>query len=157
MAVLELLTGTAIATLAGHDGDVVDAAFFPQPGRVVTCGADLRILVWDWSRLLLSAARLDPRKPFPADLVWRNLNLPDAAAAYLAAWMLIDHPDEAIRLLTKDLKPGAEPLRISRCIFILEQIGSAPAVQLLESLKKDDRFTSQVQIVLDRIGAQRTK
>ena len=40
----------AVATLRGHDGDVIDLAWSPQDLYLATCSVDNLVLVWDAAR-----------------------------------------------------------------------------------------------------------
>jgi WD40 repeat protein len=50
-------TGTRVACCDGHRGGVVDVAFSPDGGTLVTAGADGTLVAWDVATLLAKVAR----------------------------------------------------------------------------------------------------
>jgi WD40 repeat protein len=117
----DLATGQPLATLGGHQGEVLCLAFSPDGNTLATGSGDTTALLWD--------VRKYRPKPLPrpdADTLpqlWGQLRDDDPARAYPALWKLAGAGDDAVALLGKHLRPVPTPDR-KRLQALLKDLGS---------------------------------
>jgi WD40 repeat protein len=114
--VWDLPSGRRLRRFAGHVRDVQSLAFSPDGGQLASAGYDNFVLVWRVPR-----GRTPPAaRPSREDLerLWDALSGADAARAYRAVWGLADHPDQAVALVGKHLKPvsAADAKRVAALV-----------------------------------------
>ncbi len=97
----EVATGQERLRLVGHPGPVEKLALSADGRLAVSGGTDGLGLIWD------ATGRHARRRGARAlESCWRDLASEDATLAYRALWELVDHPDEAVRLLGGLLRPA---------------------------------------------------
>jgi WD40 repeat protein len=139
--VCEVATGGVRHKLEGHFGDVRDLAVCAGGRRLVSAGGDASGLLWDVTMPPATA-------PDRLDTAWDALAAADAPRAYEAMSRLAAAPARSISLLRQHLltarpEPGSdtpEPSRLReiRALELLEYLGTAEAIELLEDLARGD-------------------
>jgi WD40 repeat protein len=110
---VETLTGKEIQKLRGHQGFITSLAFSPDNRRLLSGGRDTTALLW-------SITPENPPLPTDwkdAEKLWQTLGA-SPEFAYKVVWALMAHPDKAIDVIDKRLKPdeGASEKEIRELI-----------------------------------------
>jgi WD40 repeat protein len=99
-----------LARFQGHQAEVAALAFTGDGKRLVSGSADSTGLVWDVARFTAkartAARELTARQ---LDELWADLGGEDAGKAFRAVTVLGEAPKEAVGLLSRHVKPVAEP------------------------------------------------
>jgi RNA polymerase sigma factor (sigma-70 family) len=103
----EVATGRERRCLRGHEGYVWDADFSRDGRLLATGGLDATAVVWDVSGGRAEAGPAAPLAEPELVACWTALADPDAARAYQAIKTLTRHPDQAVSLLRRHLRPVA--------------------------------------------------
>jgi RNA polymerase sigma factor (sigma-70 family) len=120
----DVVTGTEVGQLKGHDGGVVSLVFSADGERLVSGSVDTTALVWDVGKRCRAVAAEGPA-PSAADLEaeWAALAGEDAARAFAAVRQLAGHPAQAAEVVRQHLRPAAaaDPERLARLIADLDR------------------------------------
>jgi len=105
----EVATGRPRRTLLGHRGYIGGLAFSADGRRLISGSHDGTALVWD---VTLTGASSPPTKPLTGaevEKLWQAAGRDDAKAAFAAQVELTASPDEALKFLSRTLKPAPVP------------------------------------------------
>jgi WD40 repeat protein len=105
----ELSTGKLRGVLEGHRGAVAGLLFLPDGQTLVSGSSDGTALVWDLSGRRsgqLAAAKALSDEALEAE--WQHLHGADVARSYRALWALAASPEQALRLLQKELQQARQ-------------------------------------------------
>ena len=136
----ETATGTLLARLPGHRGQVQAVAFSGDGRTLATGGDDSTVLLWDVASLVRRPRGPSQRRQNLARL-WDQLANEDAGGAYDAAAQLAQVPGLAVKLLRERMKPAVRP-------------AEARLAQLIMDLDSDSFATRQrAGVELERLGS----
>ncbi|MBI1830143.1 MAG: PQQ-binding-like beta-propeller repeat protein [Planctomycetes bacterium] len=148
IAILETITGKELLTLSGHHGEIASMAFAPNGTRLLSGGRDTTTIMWS----VVPETAAPPANWKDADKLWLDLGGP-AHSAYPVIWALMAHPERALDVFGKHLRPdtGATEKEIASLIanlssekfpqrdaalHRLKQIGARSLPALEQALKK---------------------
>jgi RNA polymerase sigma factor (sigma-70 family) len=133
----EMATGAEFQQLAGHKGRVMGMVFSHDAKLLLTGHEDTTALVWD-----LTGTRTGPKaQPLAAkdlESIWSDLSSADATRGQKAVRSLLAAPEEAAALLTRELKPAAQPdpQRLARLILDLDSTQFKTREEAMRELDK---------------------
>ncbi|QJX00227.1 sigma factor-like helix-turn-helix DNA-binding protein [Frigoriglobus tundricola] len=105
----EVATGRARRTLLGHRGYIGGLAFSGDGRRLISGSHDGTALVWDVTLTGATAPRPTPLTEAEVEKLWQTAGRDDAKTAFAAQVELLASPDEALKLLSRTLKPAPVP------------------------------------------------
>jgi RNA polymerase sigma factor (sigma-70 family) len=175
---VELATGNERAQFKGHTGSVYSLSFSLDSRLLASGGGDHTALVWDVTGIS-PGGKLVPRDAPPEEIerLWSDLASSDGVKAYRAIWTLVAAVRQSVPFLAERLRPAVaadeqrvarliseldseqfnfpEQLQILRALEVLENVGTAEARQVLESLAKGTAGamqTKEANASLDRLA-----
>jgi hypothetical protein len=104
----DTLTGKKLASLTGHEVNVMTLTFTPDGQRLVTGMFDTTALVWDVPAAAKKVTAFG-REKIPAGGVaalWKELGSPDPKRGQAAAMRLVRDPESALAIAERELQPA---------------------------------------------------
>jgi WD40 repeat protein len=123
----EVLTGSELATLTGHDEHVVSVAFSKDGMRLASGGGtgktDSTAIIWDVEETLFGSATSDDQ--LSGDQLtkhWNQLGDEQSGGAYDAISALRRHPKQALKLFADKLGPVLKPTSGNDIATLIKQL-----------------------------------